>query len=127
MGFREFPASRLSFQIRLQSAFQAGGHWFDPSPAHWPAPAARSSRPRSARGWRTSSAPRRLGHGARDVVAWQGASPPLTLCFAALGMAYIMIEPALMQKFALLLGDPLYSGPAADTQPHVLPMAAAAV
>jgi len=41
-------------------------------------------------------------------------------------MAYIMIEPALMQKFALLLGDPIYSGRGADIQPHVLPMAAAA-
>src|SRR5262249_44547455 len=34
---------------------------------------------------------------------------PLAIYFAALGMAYIMIELALMQKFALLLGDPIYS------------------
>jgi spermidine synthase len=49
------------------------------------------------------------------LAVWRGSglrvqgAPSFAAYFAALGMGYIMIELALMQKFSLLLGDPIYS------------------
>jgi hypothetical protein len=44
----------------------------------------------------------------RGGLAARGAAP-FSVYFAALGMGYIMLELALMQKFALVVGDPIYS------------------